>query len=283
MGKMFKLQSKGMWLSFGTIFVAWLIWCNAQVNQGVKFEWSSHDGFRQIDSCPHTSGMSRVITAPFCFLVGLQSKRFIAKGFERRGWGEARGTLAVDHIVFTPIVLGVSLQHFSIVDPTVTDLMEAAKEGNTLQVQRLLDQGARVNARDQDGRTALMYACMNSVVSPELLNVLFLRGADVNSISNDGSTALHVATGDGVRVVCVKNLITYGANVNIMDRQGNAPLILAIAHATNDSDANLAVELLLAAGADPRARNHVGETPILCAKKLDRGSVIQILNRAGVQ
>ena len=39
-----------------------------------------------------------------------------------------------------------------------SDLLTAAKQGDTNQVRDLLDRGADVNAKDEDGYTASMYA-----------------------------------------------------------------------------------------------------------------------------
>jgi ankyrin repeat protein len=71
-----------------------------------------------------------------------------------------------------------------------TPLFLAAGEGRLDAVRYLLDQGADVNAREQQGRTAVTEAAFygNAAVIKELV----LRGADVNVISDQG-TALDIA------------------------------------------------------------------------------------------
>jgi ankyrin repeat protein len=69
-------------------------------------------------------------------------------------------------------------------------LFLAAGEGRLDVVKYLLDQGADVNAREQNGRTAVTEAAFygkNSVIKE-----LVLRGADVNVIT-DAGTALDIA------------------------------------------------------------------------------------------
>lgn len=69
-------------------------------------------------------------------------------------------------------------------------LLLAAGEGRLAVVRYLLDQGADVNAREQDSRTAITEAAFygNASVIKELL----IRGADVNAITGEG-TALDIA------------------------------------------------------------------------------------------
>ncbi|HYJ86141.1 MAG TPA: ankyrin repeat domain-containing protein [Pyrinomonadaceae bacterium] len=42
-----------------------------------------------------------------------------------------------------------------------TPLMRAALDGNTERVKELVHQGADINQRDENGRTALMFAVIN--------------------------------------------------------------------------------------------------------------------------
>jgi hypothetical protein len=67
----------------------------------------------------------------------------------------------------------------------------AAASGDSSAVERLLDQGATLDARDDLGRTPLMLATLNGQV--ETVRLLLGRGANPNIADNEGSTALHQA------------------------------------------------------------------------------------------
>lgn len=69
-----------------------------------------------------------------------------------------------------------------------TPLMRAALEGNTERVKDLVQQGAEINQRDDNGRKALMFAAINAHY--ETMKVLLEYGADVNAKSYIGGTAL---------------------------------------------------------------------------------------------
>lgn len=62
----------------------------------------------------------------------------------------------------------------------MTPLQSAAWSGNTIEVQRLLDQGVDVNARDADGKTALMRAA--EAGHTDCIRLLLERGADINAL-----------------------------------------------------------------------------------------------------
>ena len=59
----------------------------------------------------------------------------------------------------------------------------------------LLAAGAEVDAQDQDGWTALCYACENS--HAEVVSELLQRGARVDIATSDGWTPLHMACVEG--------------------------------------------------------------------------------------
>ena len=71
---------------------------------------------------------------------------------------------------------------------TASPLIEAASMGDTEKVQTLLAQGADVNAKDNDGFTALMMAAVYGHI--DIVHALLTKAADVNATDNDGSTAL---------------------------------------------------------------------------------------------
>ena len=71
-----------------------------------------------------------------------------------------------------------------------TPLFLAAGGGRLEGVRYLLDQGADINAREQQGNTALTEATYYGHI--EVIKELLLRGADINAIGQ-GGTALDVA------------------------------------------------------------------------------------------
>ena len=76
-----------------------------------------------------------------------------------------------------------------------TALLIAAEKGDAGIAALLADNGAEVNARDVDGYTALMYAAYKG--NRELADFLLKHGADVHAKDKDGWTALRFALMQG--------------------------------------------------------------------------------------
>lgn len=74
-------------------------------------------------------------------------------------------------------------------------LVWAADYGTPNVVKALLARGAKVDARDKLGRTALHYAAWNGEVTRENVRLLLNAGADVNARDHAGLTPLMVARG----------------------------------------------------------------------------------------
>jgi ankyrin repeat protein len=69
--------------------------------------------------------------------------------------------------------------------------MEAASAGRAANAEILLSAGAKVNAIDENGFTALTWATMLGF--PECVKVLLESGAEVNKRSKDGRTAMGIS------------------------------------------------------------------------------------------
>jgi ankyrin repeat protein len=128
-----------------------------------------------------------------------------------------------------------------------TPLIEAAERGNLETLGALLSHGANPNAREANGgQTALMWGISERHAA--VTAALVRRGADVNTRSNNGFTALMFAAQVG-DVDSARVLIGAGANPNdIMPKTGLTPLIIAAATGRTEVAA-----LLLDNGADPAA------------------------------
>jgi ankyrin repeat protein len=96
-------------------------------------------------------------------------------------------------------------------------LINAVKEGNLKKVIDLLENGADVNAKNNDGYTALMTASREG--HKEIVELLIKNGADVNVKNNDGGTALMYASSKGHKEI-VELLIKNGADVNAKNNNG---------------------------------------------------------------
>ena len=84
---------------------------------------------------------------------------------------------------------GVSVDKKSVDIPYLTPLMAAADSGFTAIVNFLLDNNANVNAKDELGVTALVYAARKGNV--DIVKLLLSRGALANIITKQGNTILN--------------------------------------------------------------------------------------------
>ncbi|MBR0279272.1 MAG: ankyrin repeat domain-containing protein [Synergistaceae bacterium] len=96
--------------------------------------------------------------------------------------------------------------------------------GNTGKVEAALINGANVNAKDNYGRTVLMWAAING--HTETAELLLKHGADVNAENNYGRTALMWAAVNG-KTETAELLLKHGADVNAKDNYGWTALRLA--------------------------------------------------------
>jgi RNA polymerase sigma factor (sigma-70 family) len=103
-----------------------------------------------------------------------------------------------------------------------TALHEAARWGGHL-VKPLLEHGADVNARTKKGVTPVMAAA--AAEQPEALRLMLEKDADVNARDDEGKTPLMYAAENG-RLANAKALLAEGANVRLKDKNGKTALDL---------------------------------------------------------
>lgn len=154
-------------------------------------------------------------------------------------------------------------------------LLAALENNNVKRFKSLLAQGTSVNARDKNGRTALMNASFVGDPEEELLRVhplIFLKlllahGANVNLRDKDGETALMTAVQGSVEAV--KLLIAKGAQVNAKNNRGETALMRAIEWECEGSCSSPdVVKYLLSHGADVNAADKEGNTALIWAARL---------------
>jgi ankyrin repeat protein len=152
--------------------------------------------------------------------------------------------------------------------------------GSAAQVRDALDAGARIEARDQQGGAALMYAASSK--RREVASLLLDRGANINARDDFGITALgHTvqsgAGNDPLLLETLSLLLKRGADVNVRSNTGLTPLMLA----ANGNPSPQVIGLLLAAGAEVNAADNDGFTPLLFAAFSSGPETVAVLLAAG--
>lgn len=179
-------------------------------------------------------------------------------------------------------------------------MVASAFNNNPGIVKALIKDGANVNAKNDQGWTALMSALANDANSnSEIIKILIEAGADVKAKNNKGITARDLAkrkqnpeiqrladtllyvsenpTADLFNAVKdsrtsieqIKTLINAGADVNAKDKSGNTVFMNAAKYNSNVE----IIKFLIAAGVDLNAKNNKGQTVEDLVKKNPNSSI----------
>lgn len=108
-------------------------------------------------------------------------------------------------------------------DEGQTALMTIVAAGSFEKVKTLIERGADTGLMDYDGRTALMLAAFNE--DPRVPE-LFLNGSRIDARDNDGDTALLFAAERGSEKT-VLLLVYAGAQIDAKDKEGRTALLRA--------------------------------------------------------
>lgn len=245
----------------------------------------------------------RVRGGPSRWLWCLVAVTGIAVGDPRGDWAEALAARDVEALTrLLPAVHDVNVA----APDGRTALMVAAGTADLDLVTALLARGADADARNQRGGSALMYAA--NAGDPRSVRALLERGAQIDAAARNGWTALMLATARGFDPV-VRLLLARGADPDRADIYGTTPLIRAVQqerpsavrllletgrartdlrdetggtalhHAAGQGQAEI-IDLLIAHGADPGARNRAGRTPSELAMAAGHRAMAERLRQA---
>ncbi|TGJ98902.1 ankyrin repeat domain-containing protein [Leptospira langatensis] len=167
------------------------------------------------------------------------------------------------------LIFSLSLSVLSATTEIDRQFLSSVKEGDLKKVETLLTQGAGIDAKDDDGRTALMLAEGEDVVE-----FLIKHGANINAQDADGNSVLFyrlipilkVKIPDMDDLAEAKRLIESGALVEYMARKGEDAHPVSLLNMAIRHQSLSLVKFLVENGANP---NHdpggIEEYPLFLA------------------
>lgn len=205
------------------------------------------------------------------------------------------------------VLLFVSITLNSVKADVNEELFQAARSGSVKDMQTALSSGAKINAEDLLGETALFYAI--DECRTEAAKMLIDKGAKLDFLTKVNYTPLMKACAEGCldivqllinegvnvnraepkkkytplikatqfnKLDVIKLLVENGAEIDLADKFGNTPLMIA----TQNDYVDIA-EYFIEQGADVNAKTLIGYTPILYALELGRPEIADMLIEKG--
>jgi uncharacterized protein len=186
----------------------------------------------------------------------------------------AKAAFTAAFLLFASFVPSLAQQ----ANETEREMIASAERGELVVVRKLLSGGARIDARDQRGRSALLAATQRNQI--DVARFLIQEGADVNAKDFIQDTPFLYAAAEG-RIEILKMTLAAGADVKDTNRYRGTALIPAAHHGHVE-----AVKLLLATPINKDHVNNLGWTALLEAVILGDGGpahteIVRLLVGAG--
>ena len=159
------------------------------------------------------------------------------------------------------------------------EFFELCKFGTARQVKNAIRTDAKINARDEQNRTALMVAARWNRDS-EVVSALLDAGADVNAREMFDFTALMYAAGHNT-IEVINILLQAGAEVNAKEKNGMTVLMYVVKWSYRSIPTSEIVNVLLDAGAEVNARDECGTTALMVAAAGYDAEIVAALLQGG--
>lgn len=163
----------------------------------------------------------------------------------------------------------------------MTTLMVAASNSAESgdRVRALIEAGVSIDAVDEAGNTALIYAAENGHSLESLLGA----GADPNHTNKQGETALMKSFSRAINLAQkVRSLLDAGANVNAVDERGRNALIWATSEvASCNPSQTKALKMILGAGVALDHTDCDGKTALVYSKEMGNTQVSDMFRTFG--
>lgn len=130
--------------------------------------------------------------------------------------------------------------------------LQAAVRGNNNKVKEFIKSGVDINMKDNEGRTALMNAALNSFLM--VVITLINAGADPNLQDKDGRTALMMTSTNKI----FDKLLDAGADVNITDNNGDTIVMDRVYDFRNLNESKILLKKIIDKGLDLSIKNNNG-------------------------
>lgn len=153
------------------------------------------------------------------------------------------------------------------------DIFEAASLGRLERLKQCAGNRSKIDARSQDGFTALHFACFFQ--QPAAARLLLEAGAAVDAVAANPMKVMPLHSAASARNLEVARLLLErGAPVNARQHGGWVPI-----HSAAQNGDRAMVELLLLHKADPRLANDEGKTPAAVAREKGHVEIAALLEK----